>query len=624
MQSATGTEMRKLFYGNWEEWVMKQQIFSIGSAAILLMAGIAMTGCNKNEPKEPAKVQTYHVRIQAGKGDANQQNGPRKALGLDGTTLTASWKTGEQVTVRNLTKEADLTGSLTAESDGVQTVISGDLTGTINAGDELKLKFLSPDYTTQAGTIEYISANCDYAEATIHVASVTWGSITFEENIANFENQQAIVKFTLKDGDDPIAATELVVEVEGASYTITPASATSELFVALPGFSDQTIKLTATVGSDTYTYTSSGNKTLEDSKYYAITVGMSKKVLGFSIDPTHQIEFAHGNLQYKASENKWRIAERQFDYVGTYYTAHFFSGSKGYFDDPAIGNVYESGVKCNNTNESIGDVMSTDCWIDLFGWNTWNKPLLVSAEPADFATDQSSFTDWGHNTIYDTKAGISYAPDTWRTPTMDEWMYIIGGRTNAQYLCGLASIDDPTYGNVKGLILLPDEFVKPDGITFHHMTDETTNYHLAYQGTSVNEVYQGTPNAYPNTIYDKPSPIDATIFNNYLNAALEDDRYMYNQNRYTISQWEQMEAAGAVFLPAAGWTQVRWVSSYDHSRGVWALPHFENFLGAYWSSSYWVDEDASYLLISYQNGGHVGHASQPFITGQSVRLIRDL
>jgi hypothetical protein len=110
------------------------------------------------------------------------------------------------------------------------------------------------------------------------------------------------------------------------SFNIHVDPATSEIFVALPGFSDKTIKLTATVGSDTYTFTSPSVKTFEDGKYYAITVGMSKKVLGFSIDPTHQIEFSRGNLQYKASENKWRFAENQYDYVGTYYTAHYFSG----------------------------------------------------------------------------------------------------------------------------------------------------------------------------------------------------------------------------------------------------------------------------------------------------------
>ena len=276
---------------------MRKNVFFYCTLYMITLC-LIMTGCNKNEPEQPAKAQTYHVSIQAGKGDANQQNGPRKALGLDGNTLTASWASGERVSVRNLTKNADLGGYLEAQSPGVQTTISGDLTGTINAGDELQLTFLSPDYTNQRGTIEDIATYCDYAVATIHVESVTWGSITFVESIADFENKQAIVKFTLMNEakDAALAASDLKVEVDNRSYNIHPASATSVIFVALPGFTDKTIKLTATVGSDTYTFTSPSVKTFEDGKYYAITVGLSKKVNGFSISPTQQIEFAHGNL----------------------------------------------------------------------------------------------------------------------------------------------------------------------------------------------------------------------------------------------------------------------------------------------------------------------------------------
>ena len=598
-----------------EDRKMRKNVFFYCTLYMITLC-LIMTGCNNNEPEQPAKVQTYHVSIQAGKGDANQQNGPRKALGLDGTTLTASWKTGEQVSVRNVTKDADLTGYLEAESDGVQTMISGDLTGTINAGDELLLKFLSPDYTNQQGTIAYIEEHCDYAEATVHVASVTWGSITFQESIADFHNRQAIAKFTLMNEakDAALAASDLKVEVDNRSYNIHPVSATSEIFVALPGFTDKTIKLTATVGSDTYTFTSPSAKTFEDGKYYAITVGMSKKVLGFSIDPTHQIEFAHGNLQYKDSEHKWRIAENQYDFVGGYMEVHSF-GNGTWYDFPAIGNVYEGGNKCNNA-DYYTDVMSTDCWIDLFGWNTWDKPLLISDNMADYATDQSSFTDWGHNTIYDTKAGTSYAPDTWRTLTMDEWQFIISGRDNADHLCGTASITSD-YGDVKGLILLPDDFEKPDGITFHYITDPTSNYPMTFSYTD----YTGAP-GYPNTILTLDPKTDEN-FHITLAAALNHDNYVYNQNRYTKAQWEQMEAAGAVFLPVAGWMQVRYVNSSDPSQGVWALHRFANFIGGYWSSSYWVNVDASYLMLTHEQG-KVGHGSQPFCNGQSVRLVRDL
>ena len=604
-----------------EDRKMRKKVLFLCTLYIASLS-LILTGCNKNEPEQPAKVQTYHVSIQAGKGDANQQNGPRKALGLNGTTLTASWKTGEQVSVRNVTKSTDLTGSLVAQSNGVQTIISGDLTGTINAGDELLLRFLSPDYTNQQGTLAYIELHSDYAEATIHVASVTWGSITFVEGIANFENRQAIAKITLMNEakDAALAASDLKVEVDNNAYNIHVDPATSEIFVALPGFSDKTIKLTATVGSDTYTFTSPSGKTFEDGKYYAITVGMSKKVLGFSIDPTHQIEFSRGNLQYKASENKWRFAENQYDYVGTYYTAHYFSGyynRRTNYDAP-VGNVYEGGIKCNNT-DYYTDLMSTDCWIDLFGWNTWDKPTLVSLHREDYASTQAEFVDWGHNTIHDTKAGISYAPDTWRTLKKSEWEYVVWGRPNAEQLCGLASIDGMPYGNVKGLILLPNEFVLPDGLTFHCITDPDNSFQMSYNGLPTSPAYSGTME-YPNATSDRPA---ADIFLAKLAENLEHEKFMYNQNRYTLEQWEKLEAAGAVFLPAAGWAWTLYPnSSANPDEDKYRYPFFENFLLAYWSANLSYSE-AYYLMINFEEA-RVSMATDPVVDGLAIRLVRDL
>jgi hypothetical protein len=47
------------------------------------------------------------------------------------------------------------------------------------------------------------------------------------------------------------------------------------LFVAIPGFSNLTLTLTATVGSDTYTFAKS-DITFVNGKYYEITVKMKK------------------------------------------------------------------------------------------------------------------------------------------------------------------------------------------------------------------------------------------------------------------------------------------------------------------------------------------------------------
>lgn len=571
-----------------------------------------MTGCNKNEPEQPAKVQTYHVSIQAGKGEANQQNGPRKALGLSGNTLTASWAAGEEVTVRNVTKGADLVGSLVAQSNGVQTTISGDLTGTINAGDVLELKFLSPNYTTQSGTIEYIAANCDYAVATVHVASVTYGSITFDEGIANFQNQQAIVKFTLKDETEAaLNCTTLFVDVNGATYTITPPSARNEIFVALPGFSDQTVKLTATVGSEKYTYTSPSAKTFDNGKYYVITVGMKSKVYGFSIDDTHQIEFAHGNLQYNkaaTSTPKWRIAEHQYDIVGDNAAFLTFGGTYNPDNCHNIGNVFIGSDKCSNTAGPTQ--MSEDCWIDLLSWqgkNIENDPLNMDMGEAYFTQD--GFVDWGKHEIYDPLSGDTYSANTWYTLNRDQWEHILFGRDNAGELCTLASIDGVTNGNVKGIMLLPDDFVCPSGITPPTPINAFCN--LLNDGSPY---YQ-----YP----DRVNLGNYIVAEQMINSSLESSpTYMYNKNRYTVEEWKILEAAGAVFLPAAGRRERRidWGGDYVMYTAIEA---------AYWTSKLRTD-DPSYVEPNYISANaeisESLDANKTFRAncGMSVRLVRDL
>ena len=256
-------------------------------AAALFVAGVAMTGCQKNDPQEPARVQTYKMSIQAGKGTANQANGPKKALGLDGEGgISATWGLYDVV---NVYKSASLVGQLYAQSAGASTRLEGALEGEINPGDVLTLKFLSPDYTDQDGTLEYIATHCDFATASVEVASIDGsGNITTTADAA-FANQQAIVKFTLQDEDgNAITPTSLTINDETsdiATVTSISASIYSEnggdgiLYVAVPGFSSKTITLSATVGDDIYTYERS-SVTFADGEFYAITVKMEAPAEG--------------------------------------------------------------------------------------------------------------------------------------------------------------------------------------------------------------------------------------------------------------------------------------------------------------------------------------------------------
>jgi hypothetical protein len=98
-------------------------------------------------------------------------------------------------------------------------------------------------------------------------------------------NQQAIVKFTLKDkadGTTLLNPTALTIQFgeESISLTSIPAETYSTngngvLYVAIPGFSGQNVTLTATCSSGTYNYTKS-NVTFTNGKYYEITVKMTK------------------------------------------------------------------------------------------------------------------------------------------------------------------------------------------------------------------------------------------------------------------------------------------------------------------------------------------------------------
>ena len=224
---------------------------------------------------------------------------------------------------------------------------------------------------------------------------------------------------------------------------------------------------------------------------------------GFSISPNSQIYFSQGNLQYQASTNTWRFAENQWDYVG----------------DATNGTVYENGVKCNNAKVSE----SYTGWIDLFGWGTsgWNsganayQPYATSENQEDYVPGNSCINDltgnyanadWG---VYNSISNGGNQTGQWRTLSYQEWCYLTLNRNDASDKCGVATVN-----NIIGLIVLPDDWTLPDGITFYG------NYHK--EGFSL--------------------------------------------NNYTLEDWEKMEANGAVFLPAAGYRYGINVGSFSFSK----------------------------------------------------------
>lgn len=216
-------------------------------------------------------------------------------------------------------------------------------------------------------------------------------------------------------------------------------------------------------------------------------------------------------------------------------------------------------------------------WIDLFGWgtsgynNTANDPCAINYQPYSSTTvytdcDETNITgygpstdqdfrglvgtsanyDWGvYNTISNSEEGAA-----WRTLSYPEWHYLIRNRPNAINLRSQASIS-----SAHGYVLLPDNWETPEGLTF-------------------------VPNA-----------------NNW------------GTNTYTVAQWKVMEAAGAVFLPAAGerkGTQI----GYGNARGF------------YWTSS--ANNALSAVPVHFIDTMIYSDSRYRRYYGHAVRLARDI
>ena len=134
----------------------------------------------------------------------------------------------------------------------------------------------------QDGTL---SANLDVRVGAGTIQTTTPGLTVTTQPAAQF----AIFKFTTQSVPSAGGSlqntnmTELTVTTGGQDYVITPASATSTLYAALPAVSGQTVSFTATDGSNLYAASKAG-VSFDAAKYYQSTVKMGKVIEVFKSD----------------------------------------------------------------------------------------------------------------------------------------------------------------------------------------------------------------------------------------------------------------------------------------------------------------------------------------------------
>ena len=213
----------------------------------------------------------------------------------------------------------------------------------------------------------------------------------------------------------------------------------------------------------------------------------------FSVSDTNQVKFSKGNLRYQASTNTWSFADNQYYYIGS-----------------------------SNTNISS----TYSGWIDLFGWGTsgWNsganayQPWSSSTTSGDYISNNNlageyANADWG---IYNAISNGGNQSGLWRTLSYDEWNYLLFSR-DVEYRYAKATVN-----GINGIIIFPDNFTLPSGITVNNANANARFY----------------------------------------------------VNTYNLEQWATLQSASCIFLPAAGYR--------NGTSGV----GYPGNIGRYWSTTY--------------------------------------
>lgn len=214
-----------------------------------------------------------------------------------------------------------------------------------------------------------------------------------------------------------------------------------------------------------------------------------------------------------------------------------------------------------------------DGWIDLFGWGTsgyqGKYPWMISIANVDYGNGTNDIAntnyDWG---LYNKIVNGGDQTGLWRILTKEEWNYLFNTRSNATKLFGLGSLNSELYG----IILLPDDWTPPKDVPF---IESVSN------GLVAKDFYYKDNRDYVNHFLD---------------------------NIYTMSQWEIMENAGAIFLPAAGYRSDKDIYNSGTSGCYWSASYFDIY------NAYYLDFHSHCVNPIYNNSRHCG---------RSVRLVQN-
>lgn len=238
--------------------------------------------------------------------------------------------------------------------------------------------------------------------------------------------KKKIIPFRLDDTPYNRSIIIKIAPLDYIDYFTNPEKAINELITSIKKHKEEVFgqQEDDTIGNNTQ-----GTNTFETSRLAHCPEGAINGV--FSVSPTKKVFFSRGNLQYQASNNRWRFAEHQYEAIG-------------------------------GGNDKISPYNND--WIDLFGWGTGNDPTKIKT----WTKHYQEFVDWGNNNIIN--GGNNTA--IWNTLTEDEWKYLFSRKTPSEIGFVKAQVN-----GVNGTILLPDNW-RPDIFKFNAIGDCVYNNNI--------------------------------------------------------------------------------------------------------------------------------------------------
>ena len=289
---------------------------------LFFMAALALTfaACSNDDndltTQQPQKAEGITITAQLAPKTGGATT---RAVSDGGNKIVAEWAVDEHIAVL-YTKDAT-----PYAADAIITAVDGDgaatIEFTVEAGtpDDTPCTLVYPlsaakdDHTgvkdaatllaNQDGTL---NANLDVREGAGTIQTTTPGLTVTSQPAAQF----AIFKFTTQSKPDQSSSlqntnvTSLTVTIGAQNYVITPGSATSTLYAALPAVSGQTVSFTATDGSNLYAASKAG-VSFDAAKYYQSTVKMGKVIevfksddpkIGDFVSPSPSLNYLHIGL----------------------------------------------------------------------------------------------------------------------------------------------------------------------------------------------------------------------------------------------------------------------------------------------------------------------------------------